>query len=261
MVENVKGIIQSDLLSTPTAEYASAELPARIHFIGMIHIAHPFYYEAARQTIADRQADGAIVHYEYVRDMSPEQRAHLDPKNNQKLKDFEWSFKELYKIFNGSGLVKQKDHLSILPDWENHDVGLFEVIDGLSTRQVKTRLVGSRLLSWIFQDLDGEKRIELQERVLTDIFDAERKRSMLAKIGSLLLGGEDKVVLQMRNNVALAAVDDQLHKEPERDIVLLWGSGHLAGIGDGLEERGFEKVATGYMPAIDLSRLRASRAA
>ncbi len=56
------------------------------------------------------------------------------------------------------------------------------------------------------------------------------------------MGDTTSAVLDFRNDIALKAIDEQQEKTPGTDVLLLWGAGHLPGLGEGLQQRGYAKV-------------------
>jgi hypothetical protein len=64
----------------------------------------------------------------------------------------------------------------------------------------------------------------------------------------------DKIIVDHRNDVALNAVRETLDKDPDQDIALLWGAGHIPGLKSGLEQLGYRTTTRRWLGAFALKK-------
>ncbi|MEO1511610.1 MAG: hypothetical protein AAFU70_06020, partial [Planctomycetota bacterium] len=62
-----------------------------------------------------------------------------------------------------------------------------------------------------------------------------------------------RVILEVRNDVVLEALDEQLElRQPPGSVALFWGAAHLEGIQEALVADGWEVTDSEWFPAIEL---------
>jgi hypothetical protein len=140
------------------------------------------------------------------------------------------------------GWVQQRVPLADAPSWRNVDMTDLEV-----TRRAR------------LGDLDGERTLEHRTRlaVLSDQgmgaglaivarLSAADRLALLHRLSRMVLGGDaarrvDDVLVGERNQLLLAALPS------DKDVVLVWGAGHLPGLAAGLRAAGYRRQATEWV--------------
>lgn len=138
--------------------------------------------------------------------------------------------------------VGQADKFVIPPTWENHDatelqiaarLGLGALIasmpENLAMRFFLTRL-SPDLLQNIFQEAANA-------RLQDSRTDTQANQTVIYGKGL------DRVIIDYRNQVALEAQDQHAEDHPGQNLVMVWGLGHLARLGAGMVDRGYDMVA------------------
>jgi hypothetical protein len=98
---------------------------------------------------------------------------------------------------------------------------------GIATVRKKVTAM-SRMFDWPDDDHRGLARLRLKVAVGLRLTTSDRGVALASR------GPAAKVLVGDRNTVALQAVADS-----GQDLVLIWGAGHMPGIGAGLHKQGF----------------------
>jgi hypothetical protein len=72
---------------------------------------------------------------------------------------------------------------------------------------------------------------------------------------SVVLDPGSQRFAELRERIVLKALDEQRTQTPDADFVLVWGAGHLIGIGQGLTERGYKQETETWHTAIDIAEI------
>ncbi len=247
-------IPERTIVSTPVHEYTHPEFENQITLMGMIHIAQESYYRSVQEMIAGHEAGGAIVHYEGVKDVRPS-TADIPEAHIEKADRLKAVMSSIYGWFENSGLSLQTEVLEYSEDWENHDSTLIELagrMSNLSSRRL-SRFIG--FYDHLFEDMKPEQQQKLVLKFAQAMERGLSKDRQMGWASRLLLGNLKGPILDYRNDIALAALDEASAADPESDFVLVWGAGHLRGLGKGLVKRGYQKVDEDKVQAIDTALL------
>lgn len=214
----------------------------RIVLVGMLHVAEPDFY-ARVQALADRFVDehGAEVHYERIGRYPAD--AVLTERERKILPDpgaRSW----LDRMAEVTGLAFQGKALTPRERWRNVDVHALEALRAMGPW-------AARLL-FTHPELPDVSAMSAEERERV----ARRWRSKVAGswfnggavLGSMVLGPKGmRVVEHWRDIKAVNAALEVAHAHP---VVMLWGAGHLAGMGDLFRDNGFHLNAVEWLDAL-----------
>ncbi len=244
-------------VQTPIHTYTHPWYESQVDLIGMIHIAQAPYYDTIQTIIDTKEAEGAAVHYEKIKQNTPEEHANADPLTIAKASQLRTMMKGIYGILEDLdlGLVKQLDSLTYPEHWQNHDATELDIASRLGSFTVMRHVGLIKLITSGFNLLDGdEERQQKRDILLKALHSATQEESPREKlIKKVLFGSLDDTILDYRNNIALRAYDRQQRVDPKAATVLIWGAGHLKGLGAGLARRGYKKVHEQKLVAIDAS--------
>jgi hypothetical protein len=242
-------------VTTPIHIFEHPDLENQIDLIGMIHIGELGYYREVQGRADTAHADGSVVHFEKVRTSTPEQVAAENKTTQQKVKSIEATYRSVYRIFDllDLNLTKQLDGLTYRDTWQNHDASDIDIARRLGKFTVWRQNLALDTIVDSYRAMNAsdrrEKLLPLFYKILAD--GGVKDRDVKSKIiGWILLGNTDGVILDYRNDVALKALDQQQRTTPGANMVLLWGAGHIAGLGKGLQKRGYKKVEEEKLIAI-----------
>ena len=198
---------------------------------GMIHVARPGFYDEVAAHVAERRAAGWIVMYEQVRSSTPETQAtgmtdllarfgaHWTPESGHHV------YEDLSTII-GDGLVLQNNGRLLGapgPDVRNVDITMEEVLAGMPERAD-----------------DAGEPVDLHDALR--YFDEQpawvRERIQAAVRLRLMMPGRGltqrdfpQVITERRE----ALVTDAILAEPGRNILVIYGAGHLAPVASRLQ--------------------------
>ncbi|HEX8762413.1 MAG TPA: hypothetical protein VF733_01510 [Candidatus Saccharimonadales bacterium] len=246
----------SNLLTTPTQTYEHLGEGKRVTLVGVTHYAQREDYYPTIQDIIDTNEDkGAAVHYEaFTLSTDKEIRAarpnFLVRKRIKMLRQIrEATLADEARMAGEFNVILQDEGIAKGETWEAKDIADLEAAQQLRVRDIWFPWVASKVAEKNAEAATSEKRLEmLQQRV-----------SMLIKNGRDYVPSPirefRRTMVDYRNGVALNAYDQLQAAEPGRDAVLLWGAAHIAGLGEGLIERGFVKKDEQLFVAIDVGAL------
>lgn len=219
-----------------------------VTLIGMVHIADAEFYTVCEQIVADREGAGAVVHYEAVTDRG-EDRSKVETDLIYRLNSND-AIATVATLLGGLAL-QHRTNLPIQPHWVNPDISLLELLrlvpDAEEFVAVSER-VGSSL-----EDMTPEmlRLLEWALRHLPALRGAIAAHSWISPRRRRVRRAEQQVILAHRNNLAAKAILAE-----SRDVVALWGAGHLDGIGTHLTQSGYCRTHTRWLPAIRPGRLK-----
>lgn len=237
-------------IETPIVTYRHRDRKNRVSLVGMIHIAQPAYYESIQEFVDTRAAEGAFVHYERVKNMSPAVTQRLGPDLRRRIGLLKGLANSPYALFEGMNVVRQRDALVCREEWQNHDALVAGVACRLSFGRLAVFNAAVGVAKGVFSRLSDDQRLMVVKGSLEKILDSSPEY-----VASRAAGKVGRVILGYRNDIALNAFDGQQSTHPGSDVVLVWGAGHVPGLGAGLEARGYEKTGVQMMTAIDLGTL------
>jgi hypothetical protein len=238
-------------ISSPIHTYVHPERHSRIDLIGMIHIGEASYYQRVQNIVDARNADGALTHYEMVKRAGTAELTTAPRRVQANVQRVRAIMRNVDSLFEGLDLTHQKKGLMYRQSWENHDTTEIDEAARMSTIPLSGLLMATRAMRAFAQTLPPNERRDLLVQNLQQTTNNLHSRQSPLK--RLLYGNNERVIIDYRNDIALEAIDNQLQEEPESDLVLLWGMGHLAGLGAGLKNRGFSKVDEQRLVAIHLT--------
>jgi hypothetical protein len=224
-----------------------------VTLVGLKHIGHPEYYQQIQDRLANLTMAGAMVHYEGIR--SPSNQALRSASRVDRLKialaDRTFTAPSRWGWLEEFGLVSQWKGLRFDHTWENHDATTLDLARRESLRSAFGRWAGTSLLNLFLSSVSDAR---MRETVLPSfISDAEANTDMPQQLENTRDG---KVLISYRNEIALQDMDSYHASQPDAPIALLWGEGHLPGLGRGLSTRNYEMVHQERLVAIDTSRIQ-----
>lgn len=218
-----------------------------ITLVGMVHIAESEFYAECEQIVTRAEKAGAVVHYEAICDRG-EPRSSIEADLVDRFKGGT-AYARIADLLGGLALQHKTD-LLIQPHWVNTDVSTVELIrllpnaeEFVATLEKVEASVDDitpemlRLLDWALRHLSLLGPVITLHSLLSP---RRRTRS-----------SERKVIIGHRNRIAAEAILTE-----SRDVIALWGAGHLEGIGNILEQSGYRKTHTRWLPAIRPGRLK-----
>jgi hypothetical protein len=146
------------------------------------------------------------------------------------------------------GLVTQGKGITYRQEWKNHDSTLLETVVDMNRLTVDGLCMSVKLAKLAHRMVGHE---EMQKILLKELSDKTSEKpkapGFIERITSI---GHEKHIVLGRNVIALAAFDTELQTNPAQDLLLLWGAGHLKGMGKEVKNRGFEQTDERYLTAI-----------
>ncbi|HTE57134.1 MAG TPA: hypothetical protein VK694_00160 [Verrucomicrobiae bacterium] len=242
---------ETGAVTTSIHTYVHREYENQVDVIGAIHVAQLPYYEAIQGLIDSKHDDnGAVVHYEQIIKNTPEEFQQAGRAVRARAECVRVMMRGVYGLFGDLeewGLVKQTSAITLRDDWQNYDATEIDLARRLSSFALRRHTLFVRGMKWLYEDMDPEERQKMVKEALMD----REERPFSPRILKLLIGDLSKQIVDYRNDIELEAVDGQIQDDPETDMVLLWGEGHLKGLGQGLLGRGFVKVDEDKLVAMD----------
>ncbi len=244
--------IENERLETPLVEFHNPLTGSNIGVVGMIHVAKRPYYKFISDYTAIQQERGATVHFERVRLSNAEELGLVEPEISQSVRRFRAAITRVPEVMAVSlNLTSQREGIDYQPEWQNHDSSDLELVSMLGHSAVNRVAAINRVVSMLdcVVPLQYKRRaLNLGFQLLSQI-DLEQAKKTKAKQHF------DSVVIDHRNNIALAAVEKLLTDQPDSNIVMLWGSAHLPGIGAGLQKLGYAATRRFWLPAFSTANV------
>lgn len=240
--------LQHSNVVIPIITYTHPHTTSRVDIVSMIHCADAAYFRDVQDFIDGRAAEGATVHYERMRLAPDEQVESLSPVLYRKVRLMRTIMKRMVEPWKNTGLALQWDVLE--PDdesWQNHDITDVEQARRISLPVVEGLAIATRFLAILDERTSLEKQRAIYIRGLQFKSQPPAWQRIL---GKPFYDAYDRVTINYRTGVALAALDDHLSAQPGSEVVIPWGGAHLPGFDAGLVERGYKRVGVQVLTAI-----------
>jgi hypothetical protein len=222
-VRLVRGQVQTSI-----RRYAHPDTGRQVMVVGTHHVGRPGYFGALRAVIDAAEAAGAVVHSEGSSRV-PFDTADITAEERQLLAELE-RYQELgERRIRELGWVGQVEGLGYPPQWHIVDLSNVDIIRRLGGDTVREYIGRMSRMLGPHDDPRALDRMLLRIAVGTRLTMTDRHVVRLGRrdrAAAVLLGDRDKVALE-----GVRATD--------RDAVLVWGAGHMPGLGAGLVEQGF----------------------
>lgn len=194
---------------------------------GMMHIGAPSFYDQAFDALAIYKAQGWEVHYEKI------------DKNGEEVPAIGL---DMIKVADAMGLVYQMKAMPYPANWKRTDMTVSEFLSHSSKEDVDALVARMKRINGAVSFLS---KSGLGRSVIRGFFrfgfGLLTNPDIISAMESLPDKASDpmrnSVVIGKRNEIALRHID-----ATNKDVVAVWGSGHLKGIGEGLVARGFVRI-------------------
>jgi hypothetical protein len=218
-------------LQTAAVRLDQSRSPREVVVVSTIHVGLQSYFDELNQVIEDFTAKGdSAVLYEGIGSLTEDEISALTP-DERRIYERIAPLHELYEKFAGPlGLVFQGTALHYDRErWINADVPLRQLL-GLWADKHVPPLPIDRLPEELFQS-ESSKRLAgmllLQEPLILSAFNSARHfLPALRRVNDVLI--------EERNRAAMAAFDAV---PADRDVLIIFGAGHIAGLMDALRDR------------------------
>lgn len=226
-------------LQTALLHLRHPETGRRVQVMSMIHIGEAAYYTRLNEIIAEH--DGLIL-FEGLGQLTEEELASLTP-DERKVWDTIAPLNDAYRqIASALDLVAQPDALTKPgPDWQRADLPLSTLLKTWAERRLPLLpAVGqvSKALESAFLKR-ATRLLLLQEPLILGSFRVLRGWTPgLGKLSTLLV--------DERNDAAMKVFDAT---STDRDVLLIYGAGHVPGLVTALTTRGYRQSARDWFTA------------
>lgn len=226
-------------IQTPVVCYENPETRRRIVFISTIHIAEPEYYAELQQFI-DSLPEYKIL-FEGTRRLSHREKKALTEIERQKVKEAMSVFRSVRMIGNILNLQGQVEGLAYRANkniWINSDIRFYWLIRMFASRDVS--LLKARLDLGNFSNDSAGKTMDrwLANKALEQMVPASVLGGFFS-IFSRKIRLLNSIILDHRNKEAMRCVREHAS---EHNVAMIWGAGHLTGIGNLLKQDGYFEV-------------------
>ena len=247
------GRIEGNYIQTPILAFRHPDTKSQIDAVGMVHVADRSFYDTVIGYTSGREAEGAFVYYEGVKQADAEEVSKAHVETQQLLQ----SWRDV-KVGGASLQARALDlvHHSEVIDyrgnghWENHDMTDLALIQRMGAASAKKLIHAST----------RQNELAIPEKVGRLVRFLVRKSLIMA---TKSLANPDAprrqapyeaVTRDERSDFVLQAVGAQLEKDPTSHIVLLWGTQHIPQFTDNLRQRGYSLVDHTWLNAIQLKK-------
>jgi len=208
--------------------------------MSMIHIGEPRFYARVNEVIAEH--DGGLVLFEGVGQLTEEEIAALEPDERRVYEGLAPLHDAYRKLAAALDLVAQPDALAKPgPNWVRADVPLKRLLHIWAERRLPLLpamdMASKALEGPIFKR--ATRFLLLQEPFILSAFKVLRGWSPQ-------LGRLSRLLVDERNEAAMAAFDGAAE---EKDILFVYGAGHVPGLLDALRRRGYREEARDWFTA------------
>lgn len=239
---------------TAVVSYAHPVTGQAVTVVGTSHIADSGYWRHISALIGGLEDTGAVVHYESTRLPTVEERVYLNPKEILALENLE-VMADLQKLMADLlGAVHQHAGLPPRAGWENTDFTVVEMIRALGSENIPTFPPGLDVVGWMRSMLETS-RLPLAKRLCVRVFSLFLglilrfypfvMPALEVVTGERWNSFRKNVILDDRNRVAVGAAT-----RAGRPVVMVWGAGHLPGIGALLLTQGFVCCSVRWFTAL-----------
>jgi len=222
-------LIRRTHLQTPVHRYTHPDTGRRVTVIGTVHLGEPAYFAGLRAAIDDLTAAGAVVHCEGSRLLACDD-PDITVSEQQILTDMRRCHELEKRWITELGWVGQIEGLGYPPQWRVIDLNQLQIIRRVGVETMRQSMQRkTTMLDRLDKRPNGIDVFRLGTAV-TLRAGASDRRAVQRRTAE----PTDPVLVGDRTTVALGGVFDT-----DRDTVLVWGAGHVPGLGAGLGTRGF----------------------
>lgn len=242
-------------MQTAVSEMRERSGPRKVLLVAVVHVGTREYFDEIQRLIDGHVAAGGAVLYEGLGSLSEAEIAELPPRERAVYRTLA-PLHELYGAFARSlGLVFQGDAIRYdRARWVNADIPLRELLHRWSESGAPLLPLGEPGRNgFSIPDTGLSRGISALTLLQTPL--------MLSALNRLhghipALGKLRELLLSDRNRAALDAIDATTGKS---DALVLYGAGHIAGLAEGLERRGYVADGQRWLRAFTLQLPWASR--
>lgn len=231
-------------VTTPIDTFEHPETGSVIDIVSMFHVGEPSYYHKLGSYIMGRQDEGFGVHYESITDNdAPNADSGFLDGLKRKLFLAEADAQVdgmVILMLDSSYTTQSNDDLFRDEGARNNDVTEEEIIANTSLFAQLAKFVHARKFRRELKRAARKGTESLDEHTFTKL----KKLEDTVKSGNERKSPGHHIIIDRRNEVALAGVDAELVENQDAKLVLVWGLGHLAGLSSGLIERGYTHADT-----------------
>ena len=233
-------------VQTPIYTLLNPDTGSRVTLVGSVHVAEPQYYEAQNKLLAALREGGAVVYCEGVRAPSADELSAASAENRRLLGILGASMDDVRAPSLARGLVASRDVRFAHQDWEYHDISKLDAVvllgpDGVR-RSAKRARRAKRILRLLPKSLTATLMLKPHAAVEQLLRSGESREKLVT--------GKDLEMAVHREAVVMAAVDEQLARDPGSDFVLPWGALHIPAFRAAFAERGYKDHDEQWMTAI-----------
>lgn len=235
-------------------EYHHPERLGKVMLVGAYHYGDRAYYDEIQRTIDEREAAGAKVHYERVRPATPEELAAATEREKIAHGMHRRSIAPAQRMLQ-IGLLFQGEAIEYRPTWENHDIDALTAVRSFGVETVISRFIAKE--DDDRQTAKSELTIpQLRSGILAELA-AYRKLAQLPEEEEIArretsfgAGTQYRTMVTLREEVAMRAADEHFAEQPDADLVMLWGAGHMPTLQRSLRGRGFALADERHIPIV-----------
>jgi hypothetical protein len=242
--------VRHRVLQTPVVRYEHEETGRTVTLIATVHAAEAAYYKRLHAIITRLEAAGAVVHYEMVTPATQQEWATAtDAERAVRHVTTDMATRGVEALCRYFGWVWQGTAMTLSPSWHNVDMTDLEFVRRAGPGSLaQHQETGDDLFHTLTQE---QKDVVLGTAASVLFRLMSYDRFGLYERG-LLWSGPGHAVLDERNRNALDRVP------ADSDVVLVWGAGHLRGLGAGLEAAGYRQRRVVWLNAATLPTLWAT---
>jgi hypothetical protein len=238
----IRTITEGDeaLLQTAVTTLDRSRSKRLVTLVACIHIGLPSYFDELNQLIAAHK--GAVL-YEGIGALTPEEIDSLSPEEKaifERLSPLHELYEKLATplglVFQGTALHYDREH------WINADIPLRRLI--ANWKDVKAPPLPIDKLPTDLLESEASRRFAvqllLQEPLILQAFNGVR--SWLPPLRRM-----SDVLIEQRNQAAIDAFD---RVDPDEDVLIIYGAGHMQGLLDALRERWYWRKEESWYTAL-----------
>lgn len=242
--------VEDGKLYTPILRYKREKSSKKtITAIGAIHIAEEAYYKRLQVEI-DSHKEG------FFEGIKPAINPDSIPELKKHYVDDIGKLKDIYENFaTYIGGVGQKGNLTYPASWSNPDMALDELINAADdkTLDIFTRMKkGSEHMQKLYSVCPEDV-----QTICRGLMKFTFSFPALQELAHILINGVDnsfnKLILDERNELLYDAMRPVLNDKSVKDIALIYGAKHLAGVDNFLFVNGYTLKDTEWVSAWDFS--------
>jgi hypothetical protein len=233
------------VLQTAISEMRQRESRRRVTLLAVVHVGRREYFAEIQRLLADHEAAGGIILYEGIGSLSAAEILELPPRERAVYRTLA-PLHELYGSFaRALDLVFQGDALRYeRARWLNADIPLRELLRRWADSGAPLLPLGEPGRAGLSLPSSPLSRAMmaltlLQTPMMLTVLN--RLHAYVPAIGKLR-----ELLLSDRNRAALDVLEAS---PPDRDALILYGAGHMPGLRDGLERRGYVDCGRRWLTA------------